>query len=384
MLDVKVLVVDHNAVLSSDRGLYRALNNMDGIELSLVVPFSWKEHFGRIHFQPEDGTLQVRPVRTYFTGRTHRALYPSLGKILRRIRPDILYVNSEPEGYLAWQAVRLRDLLRENIKVVFDSWRNIDYTSSKFPYKFSWLNARAERAVLSRADHCIAHNERAREIYEQKGFNKVTVIPPAVDMSIFKRGRDPLNSWMRLKGFTIGFVGRFIPEKGVEVLLRAMKSLPFEFTGLFVGDGPATSLWWNLTRELHIENSVIWAGAVRHDEIPSYLSVMDVLILPSSTGTAWKEQFGRVLIEAMACETPVIGSSSGEIPNVIGNAGLIFQEGDVAQLREHLILLWSNREKKQQLSARGLESARSHFSIPVVAEKYRRLFHRLTEDDSRS
>ena len=62
-------------------------------------------------------------------------------------------------------------------------------------------------------------------------------------------------------------------------------------------------------------------GYVPHEDVPSYLAHLDLVVLPSETQPNWKEQFGRILIEAMACGTPVLGSDLAEIPSVIRTTG---------------------------------------------------------------
>ena len=92
--------------------------------------------------------------------------------------------------------------------------------------------------------------------------------------------------------------------------------------------------------------------------MPAYLGQLDVLAVPSRTLPNWKEQFGRVLIEAMACEVAVVGSDSGEIPNVIGSAGLVFPEDDEAALRHHLLTLQKDEEMTRQLGRTGRQRGR--------------------------
>ena len=94
---------------------------------------------------------------------------------------------------------------------------------------------------------------------------------------------------------------------------------------------------------------------------------MDVLVLPSLTTPGWVEFFGRVLVEAMACEVPIIGSSSGEIPNVIGDAGLIFHEGDADDLKDKLLLLARNESLKSELAALGKKRAIEKYSWEQIA-----------------
>jgi len=105
--------------------------------------------------------------------------------------------------------------------------------------------------------------------------------------------------------------------------------------------------------------------------VPQYLRQLDLVVLPSITRPNWKEQFGRALIEAMACEVPVIGSSCGEIPNVIGDAGLVFPEGDVAALRGHIESLQCDPARRREMGERGRARVVEHFTQGrVAAETY--------------
>ncbi len=375
---MNVLAIDQTAMLARDRRLYRLLLEEGKMEITLLVPRRWQDEFGSSRPEPESSKLNVISGRVIFPGRSHRALYPALPRILRALRPSILYVNAEPESYVAWHAVRSRDRCSPGTKVVFMSWRNIDYHDGSFPYKFAFLNARAERTVLSNADHCIAHNRSAKEILASKGFLDVTVIPAAVDTALFKRTRNQsLRTRLGLTAFTVGYAGRVIAEKGIDHLLQAVANLTFPCQVLIVGDGPAMPVLKRLARGLKIDRSVVWAGAVRHDAVPEYLSLMDAMVLPSRTGQMWKEQFGRVLIEAMACQVPVVASRSGEIPEVVGDAGILFAEGDAPALTQALEDLHRDDRLRKDQAERGLYRVTGHFTVERIAEEYARLFRSL-------
>jgi glycosyltransferase involved in cell wall biosynthesis len=104
------------------------------------------------------------------------------------------------------------------------------------------------------------------------------------------------------------------------------------------------------------------------EDVPRYINCMDVLVLPSLTTPGWVEFFGRVLVEAMACQVPVIGSDSGEIPNVISDAGLIFHEGDADDLKDKLLLLAHDEDLQSELAARGEKRALAKYSWEQIAE----------------
>jgi glycosyltransferase involved in cell wall biosynthesis len=96
---------------------------------------------------------------------------------------------------------------------------------------------------------------------------------------------------------------------------------------------------------------------------------MSVLVLPSLTTPTWKEQFGHVLVEAMACGVPVIGSDSGAIPEVIGDAGLIVPEGNVDALADAIQSLISAPALRVDLAARGRSRVQAEYTNDSVARR---------------
>jgi len=124
-----------------------------------------------------------------------------------------------------------------------------------------------------------------------------------------------------------------------------------------------------VAEELGVDSRIRWVSHVSSVEIPQYMNALDVVVLPSRTTLRWKEQFGRVLIEAMACETAVVGSNSGEIPNVIGDAGRVFPEENVEALVEDLHALYESSEIRGELGARGRARVLKNFTHRRIAEE---------------
>jgi glycosyltransferase involved in cell wall biosynthesis len=110
-----------------------------------------------------------------------------------------------------------------------------------------------------------------------------------------------------------------------------------------------------------------------HADVPRYLGSMDLLAAPSQTRKNWKEQFGRMILEAFACGVPVIGSDSGEIPYVIGDAGRVVGETDVAGWARSIDMLLASAEDRRDLRERGLARA-PRYSVTSIAEQYREYF----------
>jgi glycosyltransferase involved in cell wall biosynthesis len=134
-----------------------------------------------------------------------------------------------------------------------------------------------------------------------------------------------------------------------------------------IGDGPFRAALEALGRDLRIEALVRWIPPVASERMPEILAQVDVVVLPSRTTPMWKEQFGRVLVEAMACKVPVIGSDSGAIPEVVGDAGLIFPEGDAAALAGCLRQLAESPDVRWELAERGYRRAVNLYSQEYVA-----------------
>ena len=117
-----------------------------------------------------------------------------------------------------------------------------------------------------------------------------------------------------------------------------------------------------------------------HAETPRYFSAFDVLVVPSETQPNWKEQFGRVITEAMSCGTAVIGSSSGEIPNLIrkSDGGLIFPEKNAAEFAKCLRQMITQKDLRQKLGENGRKWVESEVSLSAVAKKMAATLERIT------
>jgi glycosyltransferase involved in cell wall biosynthesis len=116
--------------------------------------------------------------------------------------------------------------------------------------------------------------------------------------------------------------------------------------------------------------------------MPYYYSGLDVLVLPSRTRSNWKEQFGRVLIEAMACQVAVVGARCGAIPEVIGDAGLTFTEGDPADLRAQLQTLLENARQRLELAEKGRQRVLDRFTQSQIAARTVEIYRGLGRNSS--
>lgn len=335
-----------------------------GVErLTVVVPPAWQEPGGRLlRLERSDAIegaydLRVEPIR--FNGSFHLFYWPTLGRIINEVRPDVVHVDEEPYNWAtalaAWQA------RGAGSAVVFFTWQNL---VRRYPPPFRWM----EQSVFRQAQHAIVGNAEAGGVLRQKGYaGPISEIPQfGVDPARFV----PAEALRHTEVPIIGYVARLVEEKGVFVLIAAMERLQdLAWRLLVVGTGPAEAQARAAIAAAGLDERVTWQASVPSEEMPYTLKQLDLLVLPSLTRPHWKEQFGRVLVEAMACGVPVVGSTSGEIPNVIGNAGTVVPEGDPDALAAGLRPLLVDPRRRQQLGARGRERVIERFTSASVARR---------------
>lgn len=349
-------MVSKACIVGSYQKKLEELGRLPGLELTVVVPPFWRDERGvlRLERQHTSGyDLVVEPMA--LNGSFHFHFYPRLGRQVRRVQPDLVHIDEEPYNLATVHALWLAR--RSGAKALFFSWQNI---LRRYPLPFRLV----ESYVLGRADHGIVGNRASAEVWRSKGYGgPITVIPQfGVDPEAYapQAGRPE-------RQFTVGYVGRLVDEKGVGLLLEALGSLAGEWQACLLGSGPSRRPLQEQVQRLGLEGRVSFDDWIPSSQLPDYYRCLDALVLPSLTRVNWREQFGRVLIEAMACGVVVVGSSSGEIPHVIGDAGLIFPEGEVEALRDRLAQLMANPDLRADLARRGRRRVLAHYTQAQIA-----------------
>jgi glycosyltransferase involved in cell wall biosynthesis len=363
---LKILTIAHNAVAASNRRRIEVLRELPGIELTLLTPPWWFEEGRRVDV-PRSATWRVG--RTVFSGNGTRHLYlTGLVAALRSVQPDVIDLYEEPFSLVALQTLVLRNLLASSAALVFYSAVNV-HRQWRWPYR--WI----EQMVLKHADGAHVPNQDVAPILRAKGFanRPINVIPLGVDPEPFASATP-----MKLRDVPkprVGFVGRLELVKGLDVLVDAFALVSSKTPASLViaGDGSEHARLQARIGPLKHRVSII--PPIAYEDMPAFLKSLDIVVLPSVTILPLhREQFGRVLVEAMAAGVAVIGSSSGAIPEVIGDAGLVVPERDPAALAAAIDRLLANPAQRQELVDRGLQRVRTRFAWPVVAEQTIDLF----------
>jgi glycosyltransferase involved in cell wall biosynthesis len=264
----------------------------------------------------------------------------------------------------------LCDLFAPRAAIILQTAQNI---YKNYPPPFSW----SERRSFRRVDAAYACSESTREVMRAKGYDKpMAIIPFGVDTEMFASSgvREPDAQ----QTLTIGYVGRMLPGKGLNILAEALSQLTSSNWKLtVVGDGPERMNFENDLRGFGLMDRVQFLGAIHYDDVPAEIKKMNMLVMPTQTTSKIREQFGRVLVEAMASGVPVIGSTCGAIPEVIDKAGLVVPEGDAGALANAVDRLLSEPTLRKELSTLGKARVEEHYSWNCVAEQTYEFYRRI-------
>ena len=367
---MKLLVVSHSCASAANQRLYSELRKLTGWDITLTIPALWKDEFGnQLDDAPTfDGRVEKVPV--FANGNIIFHVYRRWWKaFLDREKFDAIYVNHEPYA-LATAHICLANLRRAKPAVFgFYSCQNI---RKDYPFPFSAL----ERTVYSRSKFAFPITDAVENVLREKGYvGASTVCALPLDPAIYRpRGADEDQKLIpREPGeFVIGYVGRLVEPKGLRTLAAALKELRGQSWKLvLIGAGDFDAEFRKLLDEGGVLDRATFLGFIPHDETPRYLSAFDALVLPSETQANWKEQFGRVITESLACGTAVIGSDSGEIPNLIraSEGGLVFPERNAQEFAKALQTLIASPSLAQDFAARGMAWTIKNMTLTAIAAK---------------
>lgn len=351
----RLLVVSHPAVVSVNQEVYRELAQR-GWEVTIVVPDRWRHEYSDVDVAPqalEGMESALRPTPVALRGRPQRHFYlTNCAACCAELRPDVAFIEAEPFALPAAQWGFA--FSRRGVPFGVQNYENID---RHLPLPVRWLRSR----VLRNAAFVAARSDSAARLAREWGAKgEVGLAPPAVP------------AWDSVpppteRRFTVGYAGRLVASKGLTDLVAAVRELDAPVDLVLIGNGEMRS---QLDGQPIPGSSVRIVDDLSHEEMASGYAQLDVLVLPSRTTPTWKEQFGRVIIEALWCGVPVVGSDSGEIPWLIEltGGGLVFPEGDRESLARHLAELRAQPALRRRLAERGRLAVEGLFSVPAATD----------------
>ena len=369
----RLLTIGHSYCVALNRRLPHEIARAGDWDVTAVGPARFHGDFGWHTLEPTpDELCSVVPVPVRFGRRIHVMRYGRGLSSLLAEPWDLVHCWEEP--YVA-AAAQIARGMAPNVPLVLATFQNI---AKRYPPPFNWI----ERYSMARADGVIAFGRTAAEVMTARGFNRapVAVIPPGVDVTEFRPDEARRAATLARLGWpdgppVVGFLGRLVPEKGIEWLTSVLDGVTTPWRALVVGSGALekmVSAWGG-----RYADRVRVVTTAQHDEVPAYLNAMDVLCAPSQTTPRWCEQFGRMLIEAFASGVAVVASTSGEIPYVVADAGLLVAEDDLTGWQQAIETLTTERARRCELARRGRERAESVYGWSVVARQHLDFFERV-------
>jgi glycosyltransferase involved in cell wall biosynthesis len=372
---LRVLVVSHTAV-SREAGQARCmpLIGSSDVQCRLLVPHRWKSY--GVWQTPEASAdprlhVQVGKVMWPWTGPGQWYLhwYRDLARIFREFRPDVIHLWEEPWGLVAVQAARLRNRWLPATRLIVETEQNIN---KNLPFPFEWFRS----VTLRSADFLVARSHEASAVARAKGYEGPSgIVGYGIDPNVFKStDRDEARRGFGFSGFVVGYAGRLISEKGLGDLVDALASLPSHVNLVFVGTGPLRGGLERQAEALGVSARTRFISPQRPADLSRLMSGLDAFALVSRTTTRWKEQFGRVIIEAQACGVPVIGSDSGAIPTVVGPGGLIVRERSPHEIAAAIRRLEGDANLRYQLGRAGSEQVAEKYTWQHVADRLLQIY----------
>jgi len=376
----RLLSIGHSYVLGVNRRLAHEFQKQSNgkWEVSVLAPlyFQGRNDLRANHFQPESGEpIHVDAINARWTSKIHFFHYERKLREIVRGGFDLVHAWEEPYIAAGFQIARATPV---DVPLVFRSAQSLN---KKYPLPFRMI----EKYCVQRMSGWIFSGLLVEEnLLKRPGYNERPRChtPLGFDSRTMFVDRSAGDSVLQKLGWdrsipVIGYLGRFVTDKGLRVLMQALDELKSPWRTLLVGNGPMLNELRKWAKQ-H-PGQVALCTDVAHENVGGYLNAMDLMVAPSLSCPHWREQFGRMIVEAFACGVPVIGSDSGEIPNVIGDAGIVVPEANPAALRQAILNLMNSPIARNEFIAQGLERAHAEYTWARIAKTTLTFFDEVTD-----
>ena len=296
----------------------------------------------------------------------------------KKNKPDIIHAHwSLPQGLIGIIAKRI-------LKIpCVTSIHGSDVYGLRSTF-FEALNT----VVMRNSDVCTANSlATAQSARKVCGNDAITVLPMGVDTEYFVKTHDTahLKQKFKIEGPVILFVGRLIDWKGITYLIRALPEILRRFPtakALIIGSGPQRSELIRMAGAIGVANHIIFIDEVPQADLLAFYSMADIFVLPSIVNENGEtEGLGVVLLEAMACGLPVIGSDVGGIPDIIknGETGLLVRQKDSQDLSKQIIRLLTDEGFRKKMVSNARNFIETQYSWEIVAQRFLEIYRGVLE-----
>lgn len=378
---IDILALSPASFTDVNRAIYRRLAER-GWTVEIVIPARLPQAGAMKEANPDrPGDPPVHRLEITRPENPRFSQFVGMGELLERRQPRLILLDNDPASRMAFSAGRWAR--KHRAKVVCQSCENIprsvvsDLASGK-------LKKAARSALINSAmglcrfavDHVFSISNDGTDLWERSSLHgRVSRIPLGFDPAIFHPDsalRETTRRALGLNEFTIAYFGRINPQKGVHLLIEAlgqMKDKPWQFLldRFITDDDPYLNDLIARIQRLGLQDRVVRFEA-KHSQMGAYMNVADVVVLPSITTPQWKEQYGRVAPEAMACGKLVLVADSGALPELVGDAGAVFPENDAPAIVALLRRAMDDESWRNQLSQAAAIRAVNQLSLERQCE----------------
>jgi len=357
---VRAVIVSHTYANPERRGKLRALVGQ-GAALAVAVPARWEAPGapgGTVTTFADDAGVRIVPTATSGRDETGAPIAwrsRALRRLLTDFRPDVVQIEEPLTARVTPAFARMARQL--GIPVVA-------FTSESLGRKHSLLAAMRRRRALSAAAGVIGANSLATGLVRQEFPSLASTAIPQLGIPV---PRAPVTE--PHPPLAIGFVGRLVPEKGLDVLFRACIKLHGAWTVTVAGTGPAQEELEALAERLGMASRVTWLGAISRPDLAAVWPRLDCLVVPSRTTAHWIETYPVQVLEAMGNGVAVVTSDSGALRETTGGAGLVFREDHAEGLAEVLGRLLADAELRERLAAEGRRRVIAEYADDAIARR---------------
>lgn len=377
----KIVFIDFTLLYPN---VYKKLNPLakdHHIQLLALFPEKWEEGGQGFELEPSVYNFDFKVYGVDSPGFGHRAFFKRSKWFfdIIRFKPDVIHLCMEPHSLFSLQ-VLLTTIFLPNVKLVYRTSVSIFFPKAKemFPFKLWPLHWFIDFWARIRADAIHTVNEDGQKVLEQRKFKNIrTIIPQSIDLNLFKREGLPVYETEKL----FVYAGKLIPEKGLRYLLKAFREIVKVHKSarlILIGKGPCEEGIQKYITKYKLSDNISLMGLVAYASMPQVYSSAVSLVLPSYANKTWKEYFGRVLIESMACGLIPIGTDCGEIPKIIGDGGIICRQKSWKDLYKAIkTIINLPLDELESLSDRNIHFVKKHYSHESIGKMYQDLYKRL-------
>ncbi len=358
---IDILIVSHACFTAINRNVYHLFQE-SGWKLEIVVPQSLPFPSGVRKADPPQAKDPVIHFLNLEGTNPRIYQFEGLEEILLQTDPKIIILDNDPVSRMALQLgkwakknnLRLYCISNDNLPLGIFS--NISRRGLK-----ALPATVVKRTLLIQTRKLLSGvfviNTDGQKIFQKEGYRNVIHMPLGFDPDFFfpdEISGTEIRKKFGLKGKVIAYFGRLTKEKGIHVLIGALRELQeFEWQLMMDEfDEYASGYHQEINKKIQeagLADRIVFVKP-SHFEIPAYMNAADIVVVPSIRIPQWKEQYGRVAAEAMACGKHVIASETGALPELLGGYGDLFEEGNKDQLRDTIKIILEGRPWKKSTS----------------------------------